>query len=559
MKNRSSSVFCSLVSFSLVLAGGCGISSPGSVDSKGSLSADRGENAGHALQKKVRRTLFNNDGTFILGNGVHGGRPLTGADVRAYVDLVTNTPVTTYIICMNSSMPYYASRVERHIGDAQHSKHTAQGGLPHKGENCLTYGDNVRRLAEEGSDIVSLVIGRSREVGLEVFTSMRVNDLHFTDRAACNPPSQAEFWLDHPEYDVGSAAVSGWHAAGAMNFEHQAVRTYKLDILREAMERFAPDGHEMDLMRFPVYFPAERAESDCPLMTDFIRQSRAVVKQAGRRAGQERLFGVRVPASAGLCRKAGLDVAAWSREGLLDFVTVSAFFVDVPTLPISQFRQELGSPDLPIYAGLDHGIAEPKGGWGSFRAAAANRWREGADGLYFFNYFYRSYDGEPPVNGQTRCGPSRSLLCELSDVRSLGGRNKIYNAGGPGNAYGTVISSDLPAKAQNGAVTFRLPMAEAEQVPREAILFLRVVGDGEGLSVTFNGDACSPRSADAHAYRLDEKCPGTQKVIAFAVKPDRLRNGDNTVQVRQTGSAPFEVKRADCVVGYGPAGTCGYF
>jgi len=389
MKRLSSSVFRSLVSLSAALvAGGCGLSSPGDADSVRNLSADRGGGAVRALQKKAPRILFNNDGTFILGNGVHGGRPLTGADVRAYVDLVTNTPVTTYIICMNSSMPYYSSRVERPIGAAEKSKHTAQGGLPHKGENCLTYGNNVRRLADEGSDVVSLVIGRSREVGLEVFTSMRVNDLHFTDRAACNPPSQAEFWLDHPEYDLGKAAVPGWHAAGAMNFEHQEVRLYKLALLREAMERFAPDGHEMDLMRFPVYFPAERAETDCPLMTEFIRQSREIVKRAGRRAGRDRLLGVRVPASVGLCRRAGIDVAVWAREGLLDFVTVSAFFVDVPTLPVSRFRQDLGTPDVPIYAGLDHGVADPKGGWGLFRAAVANRWREGSDGLYFFNFFH---------------------------------------------------------------------------------------------------------------------------------------------------------------------------
>ena len=107
MKRLSSSVFRSLVSLSAALvAGGCGLSSPGDADSVRNLSADRGGGAVRALQKKAPRILFNNDGTFILGNGVHGGRPLTGADVRAYVDLVTNTPVTTYIICMNSSMPY---------------------------------------------------------------------------------------------------------------------------------------------------------------------------------------------------------------------------------------------------------------------------------------------------------------------------------------------------------------------------------------------------------------------------------------------------------------------
>lgn len=543
----------------LALMSGCGV--PSSERGATACDSSSGERLGVARRPARRppRILFNNDGTFILGNAMHAGRALTCEDVRAYVDLVTNTPVTTYIICMNSSMPYYSSRLERHIGAAEKSKHTAQGGLPHKGENCLTYGDNVRRLANEGSDVVSLVIGRSREVGLEVFTSMRVNDLHFTDRAACNPSSQAEFWLDHPEYDLGKAAVPGWHAAGAMNFEHREVRSYKLALLREAMARFAPDGHEMDLMRFPVYFPAERAEADCPLMTEFVRQSREIVRQAGRRAGRERLFGVRVPASVELCRRAGIDVAAWAREGLLDFVTVSAFFVDVPTLPVSRFRRDLGVPDVPIYAGLDHGVADPKGGWGLFRAAVANRWREGADGLYFFNFFYTTNKGEPAINGLTRCGASRSLLCELSQASALCGRNKIYNAGGAENAYGTGSPSDLPAQAAEGEAHFRLPMSEGAKTPREVLLFLRLEGAGEAWRAIFNGESCLESKADAALYGLDKKLASSQRLIAFSVDPSKIKDGDNDVMVKGPEGKRFTVKRADCVVIHGDVKTCGYF
>ena len=62
---------------------------------------------------RKRRFIFNNDGTFILGNRAHEGRPLTPGDVNDYVDLVAGTPVTSYFICTNSGMPYYDSAVER--------------------------------------------------------------------------------------------------------------------------------------------------------------------------------------------------------------------------------------------------------------------------------------------------------------------------------------------------------------------------------------------------------------------------------------------------------------
>lgn len=543
----------------LVLMSGCGV--PSAKRGGAGRDSSSGEVIDVARRPASRspRILFNNDGTFILGNAMHAGRALTCEDVRAYVDLVTNTPVTTYIICMNSSMPYYPSQVERHIGDATGTKHAAHGGLPHKGEVCEKYGTNVQRLAERKETVVSLVVGRCREVGMEVFTSMRVNDLHFTDRSVCNPPSQAEFWLDHPEYDVGKEAVAGWHSAGAMNFEHQEVRAYKLALLREAMERFDPDGHEMDFMRFPVYFPAKRALADCPLMTDFIRQSRTIVKQAGRKTGKERLFGVRLPASVERCRKAGLDPHVWVKEGLVDFITVSAFFEDVPTLPVAQFRQDLGESGVPIYAGLDHGVADPKGGWGLFRATVANRWREGADGLYFFNFFYTTNNGEPAVNGLTQCGVSRSLLCELSQASVLCGRNKIYNAGGAESAYGTVAPSDLPAQAAKGVVHFRLPMSEGVKTPHEAFLFLRMEGAGEAWRVIFNGEFCLECKADAALYGLNKKLAVSQRMIAFSVDPSKIKDGDNEVIVKGSDGKGFTVKRADCVVIHGDVKTCGYF
>jgi len=516
-----------------------------------------------------RRIIYNNDGTFILGNNAHGKRPITRDDVRDYVDLVAGTPVTTFFMCTNSSMPYYHSRHERFIGSMEGCKYLAGGDTPSPGDACDKYGQAVRDLAAQGFDVVALVIERCREVGLEAMTSMRVNDLHFNDRARIYPLGQGEFWLDHPEYELGDAAIADWHSKGAFNFEHAAVREYKLNLLRESIERFAPDGHEMDLMRFPVYFPANKARDCRHIMTDFIRQSRTIVKDTARKSGAERLFGVRLPASVEICNAIGFDPKAWCKEGLLDFITISAFFYDVPHLPLARFRNDLGSPDLPIYAGLDYGVAEPRGGWGHFRATAANRWRENPDGLYFFNFFYHTMDGvnlfyetadhKPEVIGATRHGPSRSLLCELSDAARLRGRNKIYNAGSKMNCYGADITFDLPAEAKECVVEFRLPMAEGNVRPGEAILFLRIAGAGQNCDVTFNGVSCRKCAGDAGYYRLDEKLTDGQRIIAFAVNPAHIKDGDNLVRVECPGAGSFSVERADCMVMHGPVETHGYF
>jgi hypothetical protein len=55
---------------------------------------------------RKERFIYNNDGTFILSNGLHDGRTLSPEDVEDYVDLVAGTRVTSFFICTLSSMPY---------------------------------------------------------------------------------------------------------------------------------------------------------------------------------------------------------------------------------------------------------------------------------------------------------------------------------------------------------------------------------------------------------------------------------------------------------------------
>lgn len=519
-----------------------------------------------------KRIIYNNDGTFLLSNTIHDGRPISRQDVRDYVDLMAGTPVTSYFMCTCGSTPYYQNRHDRYIGSADGSKYLEGKTSPHTGENAaalVKYKDAVDRLQAEGTNAISLIFERCREVGLETFTSMRMNDLHFADRAVICPQVQPEFWLDHPEYDIGPDATPGWHSAGAFNFEHAAVRKYKLNLLEEMIERFQPDGHEMDLMRFPVYFPASKARACCPIMTEFIRKNRAIVKNTAGASGRERLFGVRLPASLDACKNMGCDPKVWVEEGLVDFITVSAFFFDVPALPLAKFREDIGSPDIPIYAGVDHGVGVPRGGWGHFRAVAANRWRENPDGLYFFNFFYHSLEGINPFalaayfppSALTRHGLSRELLCELSDPARLQGRNKIYNAGNQNNAYGVDITFDLPAGStvKNGAIEFRLPMAEGTSLPKEVTLFLRATGEGKDYRVFFNGHPCMLSTTDANLYRLSEQCSEDRSVAAFTVVPSSIKDGDNLVRVECPGLDRFYLERADCVVTHGPVETHGYF
>lgn len=111
------------------------------------------------------RFILNNDGTNILGNRLHGGRPLIPQDVFDHVDLLAGSPVTSFFICPNSSMPYYDSDIERAIGCASGEPPADPGPWPHPNENCLIYGRSIRSLLEHGTNLVALCVQRARELG----------------------------------------------------------------------------------------------------------------------------------------------------------------------------------------------------------------------------------------------------------------------------------------------------------------------------------------------------------------------------------------------------------
>ncbi|MFC1452686.1 hypothetical protein ACFLSJ_04995 [Verrucomicrobiota bacterium] len=507
---------------------------------------------------RKKRFVFNNDGTFILSNGVHGHRPLTPSDVEDYVDLVAGTHVTSFFICTNSSMPYYESRYDRSIGCLRPDTLPGDGRHPHEGDNCELYGRNIMALREQGTDIVELCVNRARARGMEAFATMRMNDLHFTDPAIRYPPGQGDFWLEHPEYYLADASL-GWHADGALNFAHAEVREHKLNIAREICERFDIDGIELDFMRFPVYFPGGMGEANVPVMTDFVRAARSVTRDVGGRRGRPLELTLRVPPRLDLCRNLGFDPREYVRERLIDFLTIGPFFHDFPTVPVAAFREALGDDAIPIYAAMDHAVVR-HGSHGDFRGRAANRHRQGADGIYLFNFFF-GWDGTEPT-GLFCAGPSRDLLNELDGPDLLTSRNKIYSAGYEHGEYGMGLDFVLPAELASGQ-SLCVPIETSETAegmpPQRVLLFVRAQGLEE-CAVEWNGASVAPIADKclSKQYGQAENVQSGATVDAYDLPPASLRVGTNDVTVRAAGTGGHVLQVA-LAVDYGEPQSHGYF
>ena len=509
---------------------------------------------------RKERFIFNNDGTNILGNGLHDGRTITPEDVEDYVDLVAGTRITSFFICTHSSMPYYKSLHERTFGCLNPDTPSGDGGHPHKADNCERYGQNALALLEQDTDIVELCVNRAHLKGMEAFASMRMNDLHFNDPAIRFPRGQGDFWLAHPEYHIGNAEP-GWHADGALNFAHAEVREHKLNMVREICERFDVEGIELDFMRFPIYFPPGQGEKNILAMTDFMRAARAIVNEVGEERGRPLELGVRLPALVAQCRMLGFDPVAYAKDRLVDFITITPFLHNFASVPVRTFRAALGDDSLPIYAGtMSHEIGGPLS-HGAFRASAANCFREGADGLVLFNFFYGHAKPEPL--GRTCFGPCRALLHELGDADRLQGRNKVYSAGVREAAYGTYLDYALPASLSSGeSLIMDMDLSEevSREIPQRAVLFVRVKGEGD-WQVTWNGKSLirTIRTEAPSEYGLAKKLETDAAVHVFELPPDCLKYGANMLTIQAPDAVGGEVLRADVAIEYGDPETHGYF
>jgi len=309
----------------------------------------------------MHRFLLDNDGSNFFCHTMTDD--VEGSVAEAVRECPRN--VTTYLLCAGGGTHYFPTQVSRVVPTAE------------------------RLLAAHGRGIdpFGLFLAALREAGKETFITLRMNDVHNPDDpCGWNTP---RLKLTHPEYVVDAEAVrekhGGW-MAHCLDYSRAEVREYFLALIRELAERYDFDGLQLDWMRFPRHLPGGPAEvwEKRDAITEFTRAVRGLLDAARR--GRRRLLAVRVPTSLGGCRFVGLDVAAWAREGLVDFLVASPFLTTDFTMPLAEMRAALGAHPPPIYAAMDlsHGgqIHCPE----SMRAAAAGLFSCGANGIYLFNF-----------------------------------------------------------------------------------------------------------------------------------------------------------------------------
>ena len=335
-----------------------------------------------------RRVIYNFDGDSCMWTRANSNGPVAidVDDLKTLIREITfeGSQVDTMLVCINAQVMYYPTKIGTMRGTQCTPEQREKWPATEK-QRFAT----MKRFFDTGVDPYAIMLAEAKKRGLEALLTFRMNDAHGNDFL------KTKFWLDHPEYRLG----------GALDFTHDEVRDYVFHLIKEAVHRYDCDGIELDFNRFPTFFKNGTTEERIMKMNALVKRLRIMLDEEGKKRHRHLVLTARIPSNYGrtppsyeTSRIIGCDPAAWAKNGWIDFLTISEFLYVRYDLPIAPWKKLI--TEVPIYGGIECIEAGSKSGnltAKQYRLAAKNRWKDGAEGIYIFNFFTaRERNEEPP-------------------------------------------------------------------------------------------------------------------------------------------------------------------
>lgn len=412
-----------------------------------------------------RRTIYHNDARHSYLWFFEP--PMRLEDARIPIDEVAGTAVDTFSYCVErGDGAFYPTKVGK-MFSVEDGKPQSNGNYEWRAAACML------SMLERGLDPLRVLIDRAHEHGMDFLADLRLQRLGGR----------------YPELEIENGGA-GW--------AEERVRDLKFNVLHELATEYPIQGVELD-------FTAAFGESGCfffndggtaentATMTDWVRR---VAEMVRARPGGAGVIGARIfPTERGNLDQ-GLDVRTWLGEGLLDFVVPVAYVYTVldPNMPFEWVVGPAHDAGTSVYGFLQHHIQEQIVGADGrrfptlehFRAAAANYWEKGVDGLYTWMMDWPLGDAE------------RNILTTMGSPELVRERNKHYVVSRKYDGAARVdyhhhipheLSPPLPTAAHAIPFTIADDIGAADSRVSETSLriYLSNVVSADTFNVTLNG------------------------------------------------------------------------
>ncbi len=243
-----------------------------------------------------------------------------------------------------------------------------------------------------------------RSKGVEMWHSMRMNDIHYTTLGLEFQPQHSDLWLDRKDL------IQGWYRHtwrgtwqdNTFDYGEKEVYDYHLGIAREYLMDYESDGIELDWLRaLPVFKPGYD-EKNTGILTQFMRDVRAIADEAAEKWGHPIRIAVRVPYFVEEAFGCGMDVPAWCREKLVDIVIPSPQNTSTEQYAQIAVWRLLVPQDVILAACVDYNMGSQPGWYMTFDndtdcGFAANFYQQGADRIYLYNHYPHMIKDHPDM------------------------------------------------------------------------------------------------------------------------------------------------------------------
>ena len=418
-------------------------------------------------------------------------------------------------------------------------------------------GHPMDALLAGGYDPYGIIVEILKEAGIAVVPNYRVNDHHGA--------MWTEWEREHKTWSLGRdtgdwktfkvVGDRGWREIGdlrQMDYAIAGVRQRRLAILSEVVARYPVDGLQLDFGRSAPYLSEPKREK-AMYMTQFVRDVRTMLDEAGKQRGQRLMLSAAVPWDIAFCTQEGLDIKQWIDEGLLSYVCPGEWFYVDYNIPYSEWvalAKGSGCKVYPMFmsdVSPTTAVAEGKRVWlgdddqefdpPKIRALAESAYSQDADGIMFYNLYVRKFGDNfyPHLSEWSDPAKIPSMTRHYFYARRLKYLPTEYYSFGLPDGYvpGEVEAfTPFPLDEVGDELTYHFLFGSNLDKSTAAFQFkLRDLGDTDEVAVSLNGRGITPDNVvfrqcqppDAPAFRF--------ALWQAALGSPLLRQGENVLTV----------------------------
>lgn len=333
------------------------------------------------------KIMFNEDNTHQFYEYYEANVRPTPEIAKEYIAQYAGTQVTDYLINVNSMNSSFPSKFLTSYDQKYLQKKENGLDVDYTNTHMRSF---YEMFVEDKYDMYAHWISLLREIGIRPWLSFRMNDCHEATQPAGH--MLCDFFHEHPEYRRTAHRGPAGYFDNCFDYAHEEIRTRMLNYIDEALDRYDVDGVELDFMREIFCFSIGGEVDGREIMTDFIKQVRAIMAKYDQKRGKKMPLLVRVAYSPELCYDMGFDVVRWAKEKLVDTIVASPRWCPTDNnIPVEFWKQILEPYDVSFAAATELILStnNDKFWLNTHETALATCFQHlsaGADFVYLFNY-----------------------------------------------------------------------------------------------------------------------------------------------------------------------------